>query len=100
MNLESVLAGMQEKAGKMDPINATLKLAIDDLVVYVDGTGDSNVISQDDKDADCVISTSMETMQKLMTGDVNPMMAVMTGKVKIKGDMGVAMKIQSLLFIM
>jgi putative sterol carrier protein len=34
---------------------------------------------------------------KLKTGDLNPMMAVMSGKVKIKGDMGLAMKLQSLL---
>ena len=33
---------------------------------------------------------------KLVKGELNPMMAVMTGKVKIKGDMGVAMKLQSL----
>lgn len=97
MNLEAIFAGMQEKAAKLDPINATLKLAVGDLNVYVDGTGDSNVITQEDKEADCVITASMETMQKLMAGDLNPMMAVMTGKVSIKGDMGVAMKVQSLL---
>jgi putative sterol carrier protein len=39
----------------------------------------------------------MDTMKELLSGDSNPMMAVMMGKVKIKGDMGVAMKVQSLL---
>ena len=97
MNLEDVFAGMQEKAKNLDPINATLKISVDDHHVYVDGTGDSNAISMEDKDADCVISTSMDTMKSLLAGDVNPMMAVMTGKVKIKGDMGVAMKVQPLL---
>lgn len=97
MNLESILAGMQEKASKLAPINATLKLAIDEIIVYVDGTGDSNVVSQDDKEADCTISASKDVMASLMSGDTNPMMAVMTGKVKISGDMGVAMKVQSLL---
>jgi putative sterol carrier protein len=33
----------------------------------------------------------------LLHGDLNPMMAVMTGKVKISGDMTVAMKLQNLL---
>jgi putative sterol carrier protein len=32
-----------------------------------------------------------------LNGDLNPMMAVMTGKVKISGDMSVAMKLQNLL---
>ena len=97
MNLESILADIRNKASKQDPIGATLKLKVDDHILYLDGTGDSNIISQEDKDADCLVSISMNTMQKLVAGDINPMMAVMTGKIKIKGDMGVAMKIQSLL---
>ncbi|MEM6965196.1 MAG: SCP2 sterol-binding domain-containing protein [Bacteroidota bacterium] len=97
MNLDEILAGMQSKAANLDPINATLKISVDANHVYVDGTGDSNVITMEDKEADCVISTTADTMQKLLAGDVNPMMAVMTGKVKVKGDMGVAMKVQSLL---
>jgi len=51
----------------------------------------------DDKDADCTITTSLETLMGLQSGDVNPMMAVMSGKIKIKGDMGLAMKLQTLL---
>jgi len=97
MNLEAIYAGMQEKAANLDPIGATLKIVVDDNIVYVDGTGDKNIVSKEDKDADCVISTSLDTMKELLSGNSNPMMAVMMGKVKIKGDMGVAMKVQSLL---
>jgi len=50
----------------------------------------------DDNEADCTISTSMDTLLGLQSGDVNPMMAVMSGKIKIKGDMSLAMKLQSL----
>ena len=35
--------------------------------------------------------------QLLFNGDFNPMMAMMGGKIKIKGDMGLAMKLQGLL---
>jgi acyl-CoA dehydrogenase len=97
MNLEAIYAGIKEKAGNLDPIGATLKMVVDDQIVYVDGSGEKNEVSQDDKEADCVITASMETMKELLSGDSNPMMAVMVGKVKIKGDMGVAMKVQSLL---
>ncbi|MBL0023782.1 MAG: SCP2 sterol-binding domain-containing protein [Saprospiraceae bacterium] len=34
---------------------------------------------------------------QLKNGELNPMMAVMSGKIKIKGDMGLAMKLQSLI---
>ena len=46
--------------------------------------------------ADATISTSRETFEKIVAGDQNPTTAYMTGKLKIKGDMGAAMKLQKL----
>jgi putative sterol carrier protein len=42
------------------------------------------------------IAVSEENFQKLISGDLNPTTAYMTGKLKIKGDMGAAMKLQKL----
>ena len=47
-------------------------------------------------DADTTISTSGETFEKIVAGEQNPTTAYMTGKLKIKGDMGAAMKLQKL----
>ena len=47
-------------------------------------------------DADVVISASRDTFEKIVAGDVNPTSAYMTGKLKIKGDMGAAMKLQKI----
>ena len=47
-------------------------------------------------DADATISTSGETFDKIVAGEQNPTTAYMTGKLKIKGDMGAAMKLQKL----
>ena len=88
---------LQQKANEAEAIGGTLKFVIDDLVVFVDGTGNSNVVSQSDEEADCTITTSADTLLELQSGDLNPMMAVMGGKVKIGGDMGLAMKVQSLM---
>ena len=46
---------------------------------------------------DCTISTTATALKDMQSGDLNPMTAVMSGKVKISGDMGLAMKIQSLM---
>ncbi len=97
MDATALLGQLNEQAQKTDPIGATIKFEVDDHIVFIDGTGDSNVVSQDNGDADCTITTSVETLMKLQSGDLNPMMAVMGGKIKIKGDMGLAMKLQSLL---
>ncbi len=97
MSLETIVAKITEQAANISPIGSKVKFELDDNVLLVDGTGDANTISTEDGEADCVISTSMDTFMKLKNGDINPMMAVMTGKVKIKGDMSIAMKLQSLL---
>jgi putative sterol carrier protein len=47
-------------------------------------------------DADVTITTSGETFDKIAAGEQNPTTAYMTGKLKIKGDMGAAMKLQKL----
>ena len=47
-------------------------------------------------DADATISASEETFQKIIAGEQNPTSAYMTGKLKVKGDMGAAMKLQKL----
>jgi putative sterol carrier protein len=47
-------------------------------------------------EADCTFSASEESFQKIVAGEQNPTTAYMTGKLKIKGDMGAAMKLQKL----
>lgn len=97
MDIQAVIDQFSTTANGIDPIGAKVKFMLDDQSIMIDGTGDSNTISQDDSEADCTISTSMETLQKMRSGDLNPMMAVMSGKVKIKGDMGLAMKLQGMM---
>jgi putative sterol carrier protein len=45
---------------------------------------------------DATIAASEETFQRIVAGEQNPTTAYMTGKLKIKGDMGAAMKLQKL----
>jgi len=47
-------------------------------------------------DGDCTISASAESFEKIVAGEQNATTAYMTGKLKIKGDMGAAMKLQKL----
>jgi putative sterol carrier protein len=53
-------------------------------------------VSEGGDDADAVITASEETFTKLVSGEQNPTSAYMTGKLKVKGDMGAAMKLQKL----
>jgi putative sterol carrier protein len=53
-------------------------------------------VTEGEGDADAIISTSEETFTKMVSGEQNPTSAYMTGKLKVKGDMGAAMKLQKL----
>jgi putative sterol carrier protein len=53
-------------------------------------------VTEGSGDADATISTTAETFEKIVAGEQNPTTAYMTGKLKIKGDMGAAMKLQKL----
>jgi len=53
-------------------------------------------VTEGGENADAVISTSDETFQQIASGEQNPTSAYMTGKLKVKGDMGAAMKLQKL----
>ena len=97
MNIEAIITALQSQASIADPIGAKIKFVLDEDSVLIDGTNGSNEVSQSDSEADCTISTSKETFVQLKSGELNPMMAVMSGKIKIQGDMGLAMKLQSLL---
>src|SRR5215212_1995688 len=53
-------------------------------------------VREGEGDADATITTSEETFEKIRNGEQNATSAYMTGKLKIKGDMGAAMKLQKL----
>ncbi len=93
-----IFEAIKTQAANVGPFNAKLKFVLDEDIILIDGSdGESNKVTEDDLDADTVIICTKETFMKLKNGDLNPMMAVMSGKVKIKGDMGLAMKLQSLI---
>ncbi|GAB4022089.1 SCP2 sterol-binding domain-containing protein [Spirosoma koreense] len=92
MTLQELTEQIRAKVTHADNINATIKLVTDQGVVYIDATQSPAVVSNTDKPADCDLHVSIDNLVKIGTGDLNPMMAVMSGKLKIKGDMGIAMK--------
>ncbi len=97
MALDTLLAELTKRASGAPALGKSLKFDFGDNKILIDGTGASNVISTDDKEADCVISITQDDMLGLMNGSLNPMTAFMSGKIKVKGDMGIAMKLQGLL---
>ena len=97
MSLEVISGEIQKRAGSIAPLGASLKIVLGGDILFIDGTGDSNVVSNSNEEADCTITTSMETFAALQSGDLQPMQAVMNGDIAIEGDMMVAMQLQGLM---
>ena len=57
----------------------------------------NETVTAEDGEADCTIIASMETFQEMFEGDLDPTAAFMTGKIRIDGDMGVAMRLAQVL---
>ena len=96
MDLAAITKIFADNAAKTSGMDKRLKFVLDEGIIHIDFNGDAPVVSNDDLEAECTITTSLDTIDAIRTGKQNPMMAVMTGKVKIKGDMSLAMKLQSL----
>lgn len=97
MTLATITEQFSKTAGQAPNLGKSIKFVLDQGIVHIDLTGDEAKVTNEDKEADCVITTSIETIEGIRKGNINAMSAVMTGKVKIKGDMGLAMKLPTLI---
>jgi putative sterol carrier protein len=77
-------------------IKATVNFEFDEGRIHLDDTVSPTIVNNEAKTAACTFKMSLANFDKLMQGDLNPMMAFMSGKIKIDGDKGVAMKLSSI----
>ena len=84
-------------ASKLSGVNNSYLFEIDGAGTWKVDIADGQVnVTEGGGDADATFATSEETFKKIVGGEQNAMTAVMTGKVKIRGDMGAATKLQKL----
>ncbi|MBG1232591.1 SCP2 sterol-binding domain-containing protein [Aestuariivirga litoralis] len=86
---------LQENLPKLTRMNSVLRFAIGDDEGYTIDARDGKAALVEDGsiEPDCTIKVSRENMVKLINGDMDPMLAYTLGRIKVQGDMGVAMKL-------
>ena len=97
MEIEQIKQELTENVKKIPPLGKKLKFKLDDSFILIDGTTDENIVSSEDAEANCTITMSKETYLKLQRKEIKPMIATLTGKIKVKGDIGLAQKLKQLM---
>ena len=95
MDLQACTEAIRTKVGTDSGLGATVKFDCGaDGVIRVDGASTPNSVSNDNVDADCTVGISLENLTAMLQGDLDPTTGFMAGKLKVSGDMSVAMRLQ------
>ncbi|MFN4098665.1 MAG: SCP2 sterol-binding domain-containing protein [Pararhodobacter sp.] len=85
---------VEKLSAKVTTFDGSAKINIEgEGTIVLDHAG----VRAGDEETDVTLTASAETFEGMMNGDVNPTMAFMSGKLKIDGSMGQAMKLASVL---
>lgn len=96
--IEELTRTLVEKVKLLQPLGYRLKIELEEggLLLW-DGTGSTPVIGNEDGAVDTTLKMTAVNAKALLEGRLDPTLAYMTGKLKVEGKLGVAMKLASML---
>lgn len=98
MTLEICTEKIRNKLGENSNLNARLKFDCgDDGVIFVDAIARPHRVDNQSREADCTVTLSLADLVALLAGELNPVNGFMSGKLKLAGDMSIAMRLQKVL---
>ncbi len=99
MTIEELTRHVKARISADLGLPATLKVWIEGqpIPLFVDGTTVPPRVSNRDAPADCVIRVKAQALRQLIAGQLTPLNAYMTGKLKVEGNMAVALNLQRIL---
>lgn len=97
--VKQIINQMGTALGENSGLGGTLKFDFGEPgSVLIDGKSTPNSVSDGaGKNADCTISVALETFEKMVKGELDGTSAFMQGKLRVAGDMGLAMKLGPIL---
>jgi putative sterol carrier protein len=97
MSVADIKAALTPRLPEFSALDATVKIDFGDDRLFIDGTTSPATLTHDDDDADCTLILSADNLAAILHGTLDPTMAFMTGKLRVTGSTGIAMKLASVL---
>ncbi|MGY8986252.1 MAG: SCP2 sterol-binding domain-containing protein [Sphingomonadales bacterium] len=98
MNVNELTIAMAKKLADYSSLSSVVKFNFgDDGVILLVGNNETIKVSNEDIDADCTVNVSLDDFNQIVEGSLDPQMAFMMGKLKVEGDMGIAMQLGKIL---
>lgn len=98
MTLDNLAVRFTEKLKTHPEFRASVKFDMGgDGILHVDATKRPAVITPGDGEAQLTLVLAKDLLESFMNGTKDPNVAYLTGKLKIRGPMGLAMKLNALL---
>ena len=95
-DFDEVKAAIEVKAGEVESFGKKIKLELDGESLIIDGTTNPPSVLTEDIEVDITVTTTAEVFSKILNKKMNPQMAMMTGKLKMKGDMMAAVPLMNI----
>lgn len=105
-DIDSLIAAMRGRAPGLRQLGYRVRFDLSDTgeSILLDGTGgraEVGAVAGDagtgEAEADTVLRLSSDDLAKLIAGRLSPMLAFSTGRLRVEGSKGVALKLASLL---
>ena len=94
MTLQELTERVRKSVGEEAGLSATVKFVFpEEGIIYIDGLAKPNTVSNADIDSTITITVSRENFEKIIDKQLNPKFALMTGKLRLRGDIRVAMRL-------
>ena len=91
-DIQKITEGFRSKVERDGGLErGTLKFNLGEGVVYIDGNCQPNIVSNEDKPADCTLSTTTDVIRAMIAGQVDGLSALKHGKISLEGDMRIIM---------
>jgi putative sterol carrier protein len=98
MTLDVLIARFQEKLKHHPEFRAVVKFDLGpDGILHVDASKRPAVVTQGDGEAALTLGLTKDLLEAFLNGTKDPNVAYLTGKLKIRGPMGLAMKLNAFL---